>query len=169
MNNLIAAVNSLGIPLSEVSFWDETRGVIEAADLATGYNMLGEHITQRGSCGCLCYWLQHWIEDPIVAANRGSLYPLVQAGEDRAYWRVAIAEAALPGLAAFYEIRNPWYSDAGIGAPCFYVTPIGRADVPITISITVPAAQVEYMVAGRVIGFDFPEKYLDKVRSLGKR
>lgn len=143
--------------------------MIDAADLATGFNLLGEHVTPRGYSGCLCYWLQHYIEAPIVAANRGSLYPLAQAGENRAYWRVSIARAALPGLQSFYEIRNPWYSDAGLGAPCFYLTPTASADVPIQISITVPAGQQGYVVAGRLIGFDFPQRYLDQVRSLGAR
>lgn len=169
MNNLTSLIEALRIPVSEVVFWDETRGVIEAGDLDTGYNLLGEHISPNGYTGCLCYWMQHWIGDPPVAGNRGILYPLPQAGETRAYWRVAISTAALPGLAAFFEIRNPWYSDAGLGAPCFYLTPTAEANVPIRISITVPAAQQGYVVAGRVIGFDFPQRYLDKERSLGKR
>lgn len=169
MENITSLINSLRIPASEIVFWDETIGVVEAADLVTGFNLLGEHVTTRGSGGCLCYWMQHYLDDPPVEANRGSLYPLAQAGENRAFWRVSMAGAALPGLATFFEIRNPWYSDAGLGAPCFYVTPTAEADVSTQISITVPAAQVGYVVAGRVIGFDFPQRYLDKVRSLGIR
>lgn len=172
MTNILAIINALGVPIAEIVFWDVSVGVVPAADLVAGRNILGQHVTQRAHTGILCYWMQHYF--PIVELPacecRGSLYPLPDSGEAIAFWRVAMENAALPGLSRFHEVRNPWYSDAGLCAGCFHPTPASSADVPITIEFHSPdAIQAGYVVAGRLLGFDFPQDYLDKERSPGVR
>lgn len=170
MRNLIAIIEALGVPISEVTFWDETVGVIAADDLVAGDNVLAEHVTQRGDTGLLCYWMQHYYPDPAETCPcRGELYPLGSVGETAQYWRLSMAGQPLPNLSFVREIRNPWYSDAGCCPPCFYLTPVGRANTRTVLTFNTAAAQAGYSVAGRLIGFDFPQRYMDKERSLGER
>ncbi len=173
MRNLIAIIQALHVPVSEVTFWDETRGVQTAESLVEGDNVLAEHITQRGNAGLLCYWMQHKLDDPDPAYDppacpcRGGLQRLVN---EQGFWRLDQAGQPLQNLDFIREIRNPWYSDAGCCAPCFYLTPVANADVHTTLIFNSPdALQVDYEIAGRLIGFDFPQSYLDRERSLGTR
>lgn len=172
MTNLLALIAALKVPLSEVTFWDETEGIILAADLIQGPNVLAQHRTQRGNSGVLCYWMQYYWIEPIGpdfdCPCRGDLHRFPEA--DAPFWRLDMAGNALPNLEHVREIRNPWYSDAGAPPPCFYLTPTASADVDTLLIFNSPdAVQAGYEVGGRLIGFDFPQRLLDEERSIGIR
>ena len=164
MTNLVAIIQALKLPVSEVRFWDETVGIIQAPDLVAGANVVATHRTQRGNAGCLCYWMQYyWITPAPDCPCRGDLHRLSAAPESDTFWRLSMAGQALPNLDHVREIRNPWYSDAGCPPPCFYLIPPAGADVDTVLTFHSPdAAQEGYDVGGRLIGFDFPQVLLDK-------
>jgi len=165
---VLTVIESLGIPLPKVRIWDETVGVIDAEDLVVDDqdgNILAEHVTPPGNAACLCYYLQHWFPDD--GTGIGSLYPL--PATNGRFWRVDINDKALPNLDQFREIRNPWYTSAGIVVPSVYFTASRAARQTWRIRYFIGAAQADYVVAGRIIGFDFPQVYWDRVASPGKR
>ena len=146
-----------------VRFWDVTAGRLNQSLPLNATTILAEHLTPPGYIGVLTHWQIYY--RPIAPAFpiEGDLHFLNDTVG--CFWRLAKNGSAIPGLHEIRQLSNPWGSNVSpTEGAAFYMSEVGAADTLWQLLFRIGAAlpAVNFEVAARLIGFDFPRHFLDQ-------